>query len=330
MSKRTTLVGAALLGIAVVFGSCGKSTDPQLPQAIPYWTRQTSGVTKSLTSICFNGNQFAIVGGGGGADSLIVTLTSADGVSWSSRMYQYPPVDGFNDLVWTGSAFFAANFNNTLYTSPDGVNYSVVAAYPRRGLDHVAWSGSCLVAIGDSSGTAVIDTSTNGNIWSRVTTPLNYHVRGDLYCFGRMTMISENGTDSSRLWISDDMRTWSSRFLDDWIMDMGWSGSEFLALGINAAYTSADGVTWVKVTLPNQPATNSLPEGEYGAVLWANGQWIATGSYVTATSVNSVDWVLKPRVEKGDQGVYIWDLAAGKGKIVGIGGRGEIFTAPLP
>ena len=188
--------------------------------------------------VCFNGLRWVVVGGqrvDGSTPSAIVGY-SANGITWTSGSgTTTQPGGAFRSVAWNGQIFVmvgalaALTPGTTAYISQDGITWSSTttsgtnvfgSASGASGFG-VCWNGERWVAVGRSTNTGAItltiNYSTNGLVWTTVSTNINFNGTG--------------GVGSA----------------------VCWTGTKFIAVGRNTnsgppGYTvlySYDGISWL-------------------------------------------------------------------------------------
>jgi hypothetical protein len=190
------------------------------------------------------------------ASDLTVTLTSADGVSWTQNSFTTSGSGGSRIGVIDGK-FVVLRFNsNQFYYSTDG------AAWTAGTLPSSAqWSSGSLTVLNDklfalassnsTTSNKVIFTS-NGTTWTAGTLPLTTYWRGPAYGDGAYVAYNMTGAARNYVASSTDGVVWASRTLpysDDW-EQVVWTGSFFYVCSSTHYAKSTDGVTWVGGELP--------------------------------------------------------------------------------
>jgi hypothetical protein len=298
---------------SVIVGGLGLVAVGSIDDHAAVWT-SPDGVTWSRVS-----HDEAVFGGPGDQEMSDVTLggpglvavghdsttgaavwTSADGIIWS----RVPPgdsvpsvdrEDSMNSITAGGPGLVAVGSNNdddyatipAVWTSPDGINWSVVPGEPAFAggsgfypqISSVTAGGPGLVAVGWIDSQAAVWTSPDGVAWSRV--PHDDRIFGDSW-----TSMSE-------------------------VIDVG---SGLIAVGVSdghaAVWDSPDGVAWSRVPhdealfgAPIPPGTlgRAADQGaRYGMTAVAAGPsgLVAVGSegkVISGPPVDAIVWIAEPK-----------------------------------
>lgn len=314
MTNRWTGLLVAILLLTLL--GCSKDSNPAGPQPQAFWTLRTSIATHGLTGVRYGDGRFAVVGLAW-TDSTVATLTSPDGTTWTPNLYHWPDVGEFRDLIWTGTTFWAENADG-LYASADGVTYTKSAVYTKTP-EGICWTGTHIVCIDRfPTGEFALDTSRTGTAWGQVAvTPVSQGIV-DLYAGGGVTVLVVSTIDSSTIYTSPNLVTWTKRFTTAGVIsDVGWSGTSFIALAFSAAYASPTGTTWTPVALPSG-ATN------LASIVWDGSRWVIAGFAQTYTSSDGVTWATAAGPSD-----YISRMAANGTTLVGVSSAGKVYSAPV-
>lgn len=203
------------------------------------WTPGTAPVAGGSPQVAWNGSIFCVVD----TDNI---MTSADGLSWS--VVASPPVAGFfwNDIVWTGSKFYAIgssagdSTNTHVISSPDGTTWADETITGTTGLG-VKFKGSTVVATSTS-----IDANISEGGAAFFTTPLPVagaasYLGGD--GLGFLGMPTGSGTSAA---ISANGIDWELHPLG---LGRSWrhpvsNGSVFVSVGFNSTTAVTVAVTY--------------------------------------------------------------------------------------
>ncbi len=275
-------------------------------------------------------------------------LTSADGVTWTSRN-SGTPVDtilygvthGNGKYVAMGYRYVAAT--NTIYgvilTSPDGVTWtSQSSGVPTNILQGVTYGNGKFVAVGgDWNGTnyyGVTLTSTDGVTWiSQTLTSIKLYS----VAYGNGKFVAVGFTYSSPqtgvILTSPDGVTWTSQTFGTMgplitlydLEGVTYGNGKFVAVGESIDYstsflgtaggailTSVDGVTWT---------SQAFGAAWLLGVTYGNGKYVAVGSHgdygVILTSPDGVSWASQSL----EASMYVLGVTYGNGKFVAVGDK---------
>lgn len=239
------------------------------------WTTQNGEfATEALFGVAWSGSQFVAVGYGNSGQA----LTSPDGVTWTSQnvIGEYLNLER---VEWGGGQFVAVGYDGTLFSSPDGMNWSgpTSGVLATDSLFDISWNGSLFVATGNEGiapYNAFVLTSPDGMTWTRIVLPW-YAGIGRLIWNGSKFV----GIGPQAIVTSIDGLTWDVvqiPYRGGWF-DLTWTGSQFVAVGSDSnVYVSPDGVEWTETRSPS---------GFYGAIT-SDGSKVVTISYTGHILVN--------------------------------------------
>jgi hypothetical protein len=170
----------------------------------------------------------------------------------------------------------------------------------------VAWNGSTLVAVGESSLAA---TSLEGSTWTSRTIPAG------TYCavvWGNSTFVAIGDGVAAT---SPDGITWTARTIPGGLYyAVIWTGSQFAAVGFGVCATSPDGITWTART---------IPAGAWSALAWSGSTFVAMRTSQAATSPDGVTWTAHA-MPVNAAGALVWSGA----QFVAVGASGGAATSP--
>jgi hypothetical protein len=231
---------------------------------------------------------------------------SSDGVNWTRATLNPFASDHsyIRGVAWGGAAgnekFVAVGSNNTITSSPDGVNWTNGDFTGH--LYGIAWGGTAgnekFVAVGFNG---IITSSPDGANWTPVS---NSAFTGDIHsiAWGGGKWVAA-GNDGKMAYSTDNGETWTqvspSPFgSSDRIYAAAWGNGKWVAAGSvttglrggTIAYSS-DGITWTKVNSHPFFASSSSIQ----SIAWGNDKWIAAGTSGTlggqmAYSSNGETW----------------------------------------
>ena len=214
------------------------------------WDAQSTPASfSSFLGIAYGNGTWVVVGSGG-------VITSTDGETWTERT----ATTSLNDIVWTGTQFFA--------TAPNEIAYSS---------DGISWTVKNIASVSIYSFNAV---TANGSRWFAGTTGVGRVYYSD---------------DSGDTWT---LGTGSS--LGDRLDSMASNGNNIVATGLclgasaNTIFSLDNGVTWtaVDLSLGSPQLATWLPEVKY-----VPGYGFIAGGYddsydaVILTSTDGSSWV---------------------------------------
>lgn len=158
----------------------------------------------SWSAIASSPSRFVIISSGGEG----VGLYSDDGITWSNSVI---PGNAWQSIVWTDSLFVAVASSGAdrVMTSPDGITWtSRASANEAVTWKQVVWSGTRLVAVGDTGAGDRVMYSDNGIVWT--TTPASDNTKAWIsVAYGNSRFVAVNGTDNIPMVSVDDGVTWT-------------------------------------------------------------------------------------------------------------------------
>ena len=135
----------------------------------------------------------------------------------------------------------------TILTSPDGVTWTTHVV-GNAALYSVVWTGTQFIAVGQYG---TIMTSLDGVTWTTQSTSYGSTLL-DIVWSGTQFVVPSftySPCCSSTILTSPDGVTWTPHSLPNQAWVVIWSGTQFIAVGGNAAgiiFTSPDGITWTQ------------------------------------------------------------------------------------
>jgi IPT/TIG domain len=274
------------------------------------WRTRTFGspVAPQFAALAHNGTRFVNVGSGGFAASLdarLWTLTSK--------------FNSAHDVVWNGQLFVAVGNSSLIYTSPDGLTWTLRTGPTALSIDLSATtaSPSTLIAVGEKG---TILSSSDGTTWTERTSGTTKDLVDVTWTGNRFVAVGAQGAVVT----STDGASWTLQAppTPDSFTAVGatpslivaatfpFSGSQLQLL------TSSDGgVTWT---------TAATDLGVFNEIIYAGGRFVAAGFNTTATSVDGVVWTTSGRLPAA-----IETLLFVNNEYVAVGGDGNNVTAIL-
>src|SRR5438270_8800168 len=174
------------------------------------------------------------------------TATSASGCLWAwSR--PLPQGNSLVRVIWTGHLFVAIGPKGTIVTSPDGVTWLQQSSGTLEDLRSLAFNGTQLVAVGDTT----VVTSPDGLTWTTQQLPNAAFLTCVVWAGSQFVAISNTGMASS---VDGVDWTWSAANAASVLRTvfpkgMIWTGSMLLLVGEffdgrGAILSSPDGAAW--------------------------------------------------------------------------------------
>ncbi|MSU48169.1 MAG: PKD domain-containing protein [Opitutus sp.] len=279
------------------------------------WTSRSSGVTNVLYGAIFAGGKFVVVGDNGAA------LTSADGATWArsatpitshfyrgiahnGARYATVGVGAANAAIRATAAFSTDGLGWTAATVPAGAGNMLAAAH----------GAGRFVAVGE---TGRIYNSTDGAVWSEVTSPVTTSLGAVAYADNLFVATGASG----RVLTSTDGATWINRSVatGNTLGAVARHQNVWYASSATAeCFTSPDGIVWTRVSTSGR-ANNT------------QRMISASGVLLTTTANGGIAFTEDPRSWATHQidataNTTINGVAEGNGAIVVVGSRGIIFS----
>ncbi len=242
-------------------------------------------------------------------------LTSTDSVSWISRKTG-PSWEALQGVAWSGSILVATSASlPQVYTSTDGVTWTVRNGVAPQALLDILWGGGRFVAVG-YGGTII--TSVDGISWTTRSSP----TMEDLVAIGWSGSQYVAGGLKGAILTSPDGVTWTQRVspTTNEINAIAWSGSNFAGvINTGQVILSQDGITW---TIQGSITSNRLLD-----VAWFKGTFVAVGDWGTViTSPDGSAWsdhsfgaAPFALIAASDSTVFSSIDAGATGKVLGVG-----------
>lgn len=235
--------------------------------------------------------------------------TSPDGLTWS----KVPGLKLFlSGLCWGGTAFAGVGyFNDSLYLSSDGTNWSAINARVSDPLFDITWGNGKFVAVGKNG---TITTSPDGYVWSNSISPVDKKLNCVVWGKGGYVAAGDSGTILS----SSDGISWVCREsgIKAPVLSVAWGDNLFVGVTReNIILTSADGIAWTKHAI------------DYGlsSITWGNHRFVAVGNGGTiAVSEDGTQWVR----QKSGISQRLNDVTYGSHLFVAIGDNDIILSSP--
>jgi len=321
------------------------------------WTKHDEAFRASLFGISYGGNKHVAVGSFGSI------ATSTDGASWDK--ISEGVTQNLKDVIWAGSQYVAVGQVGTIVTSTDGLNWNehsltmadVAPLTLLPELRGIAWNGSRFVAVGTYG---VIVTSPDGTTWTKqvsgqsTSATLNKVIwAGDP--LNRFIVVGSGG----RILTSEDGESWTQRaagLTSVPLFCISWSGSQFVATGMNVVLTSPDGINWTKYNVANgfndviwdgtqfvavQAGTaiytsvdgttwnnrvSSTPNASLlYSVVWDGSKYVAVGRTILSSS-DVENWVDQQTFPTGE----LWSISCSGSQFIVVGAAGTILAAGEP
>ncbi len=277
------------------------------------WTTQNISAS-GLNEVAWSGTEYLIT-------QWTTVYTSPDAVTWTPHSI----TPSLSHVIWAGNRFIAAGGTGTtqIFSSPDGLNWTLETTDGNGGINDLAWSGnqavagagasfwtqSCTIPTADfrfnpaaplrNQPVAFFDlSSANPTSWSwdfgdgqgsSQQDPTHTYGQGGVYSVS-LAATNAFGTDSTQQQITVSLPTspcspweWDAPVASP-VNAATYGNGQWVAVG-NSGWigTSPDGVTWTQQT---SPVTTKLLD-----VIWTGSQYMAVGFAGTIlTSPDGVTW----------------------------------------
>jgi hypothetical protein len=154
-------------GLFVAVSDDGTYTDSLIMTSTDgiIWTPHAD--SNSAKNICYGGGKFVKVNSGSIGNNIGY---STDGINW---IMQHFPMNELFDVVYGNGLFVAVAKNDSLITSPDGINWTGRAASSAKDWVGVTYGNGLFVAVANNVSGAMVMTSPDGTTWTGRTPPLN-------------------------------------------------------------------------------------------------------------------------------------------------------------
>lgn len=283
------------------------------------WAASSSGSRISIMKVRYGNGQLMGVGAEGRIGY------SSNGLNWKLPIVEqyinlYGVAYGNGRYVAVGEYPSEENRSlraNVALTSVDGQHYgigeTVHLASSSKCFYDVAFGAGQFVAVGED---AIIQTSTDGKVWSKSNVTYGQKLRGITYGAGWFIAVGNNGFFCR----STDGKTWIQGFIGqphDY-NSLAYANGLFVAVsesGIIA--TSSNGLLWTE--------RNTNANGQLKSVAYGNGMWVAVGYWgLVCWSLDGVNW-LHYTV---DPAARFNHVVFANGQFVAVSLDGKLYTAP--
>lgn len=206
------------------------------------------------------------------------------GDDWTTR--KSPAESQWTSVAYGDGQFVAVAQSGSgarVMTSPDGITWTARTSAQDGGWRSVTHANGRFVAVANTAGTDNVMTSPDGVTWTRRTTPVPSLWESVAYGDGVFVAVGSSPANSSddRVMTSPDGSAWTARAAAARIYwrAVTYAGGRFVAVGglsgglssSTRAMTSPDGITWA-------PAASNPTPGNYYAVAYGNGTYVAVGA----------------------------------------------------
>lgn len=279
------------------------------------WTAKTIGqVVFGLTGVAYGNGRFVAVASGFYDSGIFI---SSDGVDWTSSP------GWLTALTYGDGIFVGMGPNNTVQTSPDGMNWTAGTSALSFSIHAITYGNGTFVGVDGMN----ILTSPDGVTWTQGTTGLTDYFLSDLqgatYGNGIFVAVGQYGA----ILTSPDAKTWTSRIsrvTSDHLGGIAYGNGIFVAVG--ASYTGAGGGGTI-VTSPDEETWTLRSSGRSSGnrfdlfdVAYGNGTFVAVGYDYNArqsgalASPDGVTWTKRTLLNESNSGI-----AYGNGIFIAVG-----------
>lgn len=302
----TSIAYSSSLGIwAVVGTNVGVITSSD---AIRWAQPITAGMATalgfgSLGGIIWTGNNFAAIGGT--AKSRIVT--SYDGITWTMQSTNLSLSIQFSTLCSNGSIYVATDTIGNIYSSPDGINWTLRVAYTSiysgasNFLSSNYLNGTFVLSGSTGSGgtNSVLFTSSDGITFSSniayaslgkiryVSYGLSLHVaQGDLNGYGTQTRYQV----STNNYVTSTYDSLSNNILAGLLYFSPVASKFYRLIVAGNIFSSTDGFTWTDTGISSPSINGGINVIDFSGPLCVFLAFTGTASQIW-TSTNGTTWV---------------------------------------
>lgn len=294
-------------------------------QSLDSWAVLSSGTITNLGSILYVNGTFMAFGSNGVA-------TSADGVTWTSKIpatqVNYNP----NAVVYAKGTFVSVGSAGQIWTSSDGINWTLrPTGLTTDNFSSVTYGNGLFVAVGGTttpSAPTPVVTSTDGITWTPRTGGVIFSSKdysSVIYANGMFVAVGGYGVGA--IWGDTVMRsmdgvTWATESLPNGsslgrLLHITYGNGLFVA-GTDAGnlVSSTDALNWTQ---------RAFQYYNYWNVIYANHTFLAMQSKIE-TSPDGINWTAR------DSGsvAYANGMAFGGGRFIGAGLYGIYQSGLVP
>ena len=266
----TNAVGADTQPVTSAASTSVASLEPPMFVAVGYalqrlvsrdgihWAHQQASPEKGqdkdflLRGVAYGQGKIVAVGG---SRTSRILVSDSNGQHWKDISVVN---NWLGDVAYGNEKFVAVGYQRAMH-SADGLQWSTAVPLKSASWRRVIFGNDCFVAIGGGGSSdqpaGWYATSTDGATWTEQATDRNLVPHSIAFGAGRFVAVGSYGLRES----SRDGKTWEHRTLgeeQETLLEVIWSGNEFIAWGSKGAYTSSDGMQWspAKYRLPSRVA----------------------------------------------------------------------------
>ena len=286
------------------------------------WTARFSGMKDSVVGLANNGTVTVALGG------KCNFMTTADGVTWATYASAMPASNSCKDIIWASTtnqfvaltSGFSGVAKGNIYTSPDGINWTLVSTTGPIRAENIAYSPTAgFVAVGSPDFvTGEIWSSTDAMTWTKQAVP---NALNDVaWVNNQFIAVGKNGA----IHTSADGITWTTQTSGSasHLYAVGGNGSIYLATGSsNTVLSSADGISWQPQTIAAIALTSWS-----GGLVWTGNQFMLSGQYngdaKMMSSADGITWVSNNLITN----TFLGALDVFAGKVLAGGNYGTLIS----
>jgi hypothetical protein len=251
------------------------------------------------STIVFGNGRFVIAGS--------VCLYSTDGVNWTySHQYLFC-------VAYGNGTFVGARNEGMIYTSPDGVDWTVrYNKDPAAAFHGITFGAGRFVAVGYSG---IIFTSVDGIAWTACHSGPTCNLNCIIYGLDRFVAVGDRGT----IVTSPDGAVWELVSADTLsLVHIIFAQNRFIAVGkAGSIVTSTDGKAWTKQL--------SGTDQSFQYVTFGNGVFVVVGEQgAILTSPDAIEWTIR----SSRKDTWLTAVAFGSSQFVAVGASGTILSSP--
>lgn len=247
-----------------------------------------------------------------------VGLIKDGGTSWNAVAVTTAAQITINGIANNGTTFVLVCSNGAIYTTTDGVTYTLRTSGVATSLNDVCYGGSQFVAVGASG---VVLTSPDGITWTPQTSGIATSISS--VCYSGVNYVLCGASAVVRT--SPDAVTWTGRTSNGTgtLSRIRYYNSTVVYGGTaNYGYSADDGVTWT-----NKATNLTVLCIAYNAGTWFLGS--NSGLYQTTTDLTTVSTAVHRKVQYlGNCNEVIYSSTLGKYIMVSASGNVVMCTDP--
>jgi hypothetical protein len=249
------------------------------------WQPLSSAIQDNLRGITYADGQFVAVGNAG------MNAISQNGLLWTWQ----PPASTQNlhHVTFGGGMFVAVGAAGTILTSSDGRAWVPRESGSKEDLFEVAYHDGLFVTVGGHFAGLpestvffhTILTSPDGSNWDAALTGSGFRLHGVTCANGLFIAVGQPG----KVLVSTNGLDWQSHTAGfQYLKSVTYGNGLYVAVGeggATAIATSTNALDWTTID-------SRIPSNELDEVLFANGQFVATGDDgLIITSADGLAWV---------------------------------------